>query len=300
MKMRSYLSVLTVLLFVLLTASQLFSQDLSDIGPQLTEFGLSSPNNQISGSPPRLFAKNDAQNKGNEDLDANIVNDPDNDFDNDLDKELMDEYDNDSQASDSVSDPFYYFNYAMYGINDFLYFYAIKPVATGYKAITPTIVRKGVKNFFHNLLFPVRFINNLLQGKLSNAGQEVEIFLINTTAGVLGFGQVAQNYFDLHTFNEDLGQTFGAYSIGEGFYIVWPLLGPSTLRDTIGLIGDYFITPVSYVEPWELSYGLYVYDELNNASFRLGDYEALKEAAIDPYAAIKNAYIQNRDKKIKE
>ncbi|OFZ56750.1 MAG: hypothetical protein A2328_03290 [Bdellovibrionales bacterium RIFOXYB2_FULL_36_6] len=78
------------------------------------------------------------------------------------------------------------------------------------------------------------------------------------------------------------------------------MLGPSTLRDTIGLAGDYFLTPVNYVEPWELSLGIKTYDTINSLSFHLGDYEAIKAAAVDPYVAIRNAYIQNREKKIQE
>jgi len=206
----------------------------------------------------------------------------------------------DTTPQQSIADPIYYFNYVMYSFNEVLYFAALKPIATGYKAITPAVFRKGVKNFFHNLMFPVRFVNNILQGKGKNAVEEVQIFVINTTMGVLGFGQVAQNHYNLYTSDEDLGQTFGSYAIGNGFYIVWPVFGSSTLRDSIGMVGDYFITPMTYVEPCELKYGLTGLDTINSVSFRLGDYEALKEAALDPYAALKDAYIQNRLKKIKE
>lgn len=213
------------------------------------------------------------------------------------DEEMLDEFEDDETAV-TVSDPLYYFNYAMYSFNDFMYFAILKPVTTGYEAITPTPVRKGVKNFFHNLLFPVRFVNNLLQGEIKDAAVEVEIFLVNSTVGCLGLVQVAQNGMDLQTNDEDLGQTLGKWSIGNGFYIVWPFLGPSTLRDTIGLVGDSFLDPVNYVEPWEWSVGLTVYDKVNTLSFHLGDYEKLKEASLDPYVAIRNAYIQNRQSKV--
>ena len=223
------------------------------------------------------------------------------DSDDDLDVELMDEYDDDQDAAATdVPDPLYYFNYGMYAVNDFLYSAAIKPVAQGYKAVMPTVARKGVRNFFHNLLFPVRFVNNLLQGKVGEAGEEVGIFLVNTTVGVLGFMQIAQNEFDMHTSDEDLGQTLGAWSVDEGIYLFFPIIGPTTFRDVVGMAGDYFLTPVNYVEPWELATGLKVLDGVNTASFRLGDYEALTGAAVDPYAALKNAYIQNRNKKIAE
>ena len=217
-----------------------------------------------------------------------------------LDDDFFDEDFDDTKQIQQVADPLYYFNYAMYSFNDFLYFGALKPLATGYKAVTPTALRKGVRNFFHNLLFPVRFVNNLLQGKIKEAGTEVGIFLINTTFGLAGYHQVAQDDFNLNTSNEDLGQTLGSYSIGNGFYLVLPIFGPSSLRDTVGLAGDFFLKPVSYVDPWEVRYGIMAFDLINSTSFRLGDYEALKKAAFDPYTSLKDAYIQNRNEKIRK
>ena len=99
---------------------------------------------------------------------------------------------------------------------------------------------------------------------------------------------------------EDLGQTLGTYHIGDGFYLVLPVLGPTTLRDAVGRVGDIFANPLYYVEPWELSWGLTGLAKLNTTSFHIGDYEALKEASLDPYVAIRNAYIQNRRSMIKE
>lgn len=99
---------------------------------------------------------------------------------------------------------------------------------------------------------------------------------------------------------EDFGQTLGAYGIGNGIYIVWPLLGPSTLRDTIGIAGDNFLKPVSYIEPLDLSLGVTGLRIINETSFKIGDYETFKNAALEPYEGLRNAYIQNRAKKIKE
>jgi phospholipid-binding lipoprotein MlaA len=220
--------------------------------------------------------------------------------DEDLDLDLFEEYDEGVEDVQMVADPLYYFNYAMYSFNDFLYFYALKPVAQGYKFIAPTVVRNGVNNFFFNLLFPVRFINNLFQGKLNAASDEIGIFISNSTLGVLGFNQFAQKHLNMKTSDEDLGQTLGTYSIGDGFYLVLPILGPSTLRDALGRAGDYFLTPINYVEPWELGLGINIYDKINRTSFRIGDYEALKDASLDPYVAFRNAYIQNRRSEIEK
>jgi len=217
-----------------------------------------------------------------------------------MDQLLLDEYEDTAEEAPSVADPIYYFNYAMYAFNDKLYFYALKPIASGYKAITPTLVRNGINNFFHNLLFPVRFVNNLLQGKLVQASDEFGIFLVNSTVGILGFNQFAQKHLNMKTNNEDLGQTLGSWAIGDGFYLVLPLLGPSTLRDALGRAGDSFVTPVNYVEPWELYWGMTAIDKINQTSFRIGDYEALKKASLDPYVALRNGYLQHRKSQIRE
>ena len=217
-----------------------------------------------------------------------------------FDESLEDEFETEETEPVTISDPLYYFNYAMYSFNDVFYLGLLEPIAKGYKQITPTPVRKGVRNFFHNLLFPVRFVNNILQGELTDATKEIGIFIVNSTVGVAGLLQPAQDALDLQTADEDLGQTLGKYSIGNGFYLVLPILGPSSLRDTIGLVGDSFLKPVNYVEPWELSVGIQAFDAVNRTSFRIGDYQALKDAAVDPYVAIRDAYIQNRNEQIRE
>lgn len=210
---------------------------------------------------------------------------------------LMDEYTAESQRA-QVPDPLYLYNKLMFHFNDRLYYWGIKPVATGYKKAVPGDVRQCVKNFFTNALFPVRFANSLLQGKMKSAGQELGIFAVNTTVGCFGLGRPAQNALDLKISREDLGQTLGSYSLKQGFYIIWPVLGPCTLRDSIGRAGDYFLTPVNYLAPPEVLYGTKALDTVNSASFRIGDYEALKEGAVDPYTALKHGYIQHRAKAV--
>ncbi|QTA79066.1 Intermembrane phospholipid transport system lipoprotein [Desulfonema limicola] len=216
---------------------------------------------------------------------------------------IMEELEEEDKGSEtySVSDPLYYWNKAMFHVNDKLYFWAMKPVASGYKTITPTIVRSGIKNFFYNLGTPVRFVSCLLQGKSEAAGTELGRFMINTTFGVLGFGDLS--YLDPKLTpppDEDFGQTLGIWGIGNGIYLVWPVLGPSTLRDSIGAFSDSFLSPVTYTEPLSVSAGITAFDQINSLSFRLGDYETLKGAALEPYEAFRNAYIQYRVQKIKD
>ncbi len=199
-----------------------------------------------------------------------------------------------------IADPIYYWNKGMYHFNDKFYFWLLKPVARGYKWAVPELVRTGVSNFFYNLRFPIRLVSSLLQAKGSAAVGELGQFVVNTTAGIGGFRNVAKAHRKLNPSEEDLGQTLGMWGIGNGFYIVWPFIGPSTLRDSVGLVGDRFLDPVSYVNPREAALGIIAYDVVNKTSFRIGDYEALKEAAIEPYISIRDAYVQNRKKKVEE
>jgi phospholipid-binding lipoprotein MlaA len=199
-----------------------------------------------------------------------------------------------------VADPLAPWNRAMFLFNDKLYFWALKPLARGYRAAIPKPARSGIKNFFHNLTMPIRMVSCILQGKGRAASAELTRFLINSTVGVLGFGNTAKRWPELNPSEEDLGQTLATYGIGNGFYIVWPILGPSTLRDSVGMVGDGFLNPISYVHPTEAYLEIRAVETVNETSFRIGDYESLKEAAIDPYVAFRNAYIQYRKKKVEE
>jgi len=199
-----------------------------------------------------------------------------------------------------IADPFYPWNKAMYHFNDKFYFWVLKPVARGYSAVVPDKARLAVSTFFYNLTTPIRFVGSLLQLKFKFAGDELIRFTYNSTVGVLGFADAAKAHLDISRHDEDLGQAFGSYGIGHGFYIVWPFIGPSSLRDTIGEIGGVFLNPVYYVNPTEASVGITVYDKVNETSIHIGDYEDFKRFAIDPYVSMRDAYIQNRKKKVDE
>ncbi|GAB6144175.1 MlaA family lipoprotein [Desulfocicer niacini] len=212
--------------------------------------------------------------------------------------DLFAEYESENKGP-VVPDPLYWFNYGMYQFNDKLYFWGLKPLAKGYRAVTPLVFRQGINNFFNNILFPVRLVNNVLQGKFTSAGQEISIFMINTM-GSLGFSRIAQDQHGFKDSKEDLGQTLGTYGLGQGFYLVLPLLGPSSLRDLTGRVGDYFLSPTWYLEPTEASLGVTALDTVNDTSLRIGDYEALKDAAFDPYIALKDAYLQLRQNRVEQ
>ncbi|MBW2058198.1 MAG: VacJ family lipoprotein [Deltaproteobacteria bacterium] len=201
----------------------------------------------------------------------------------------------------SIADPLERVNRISFYINDRLYFLVVKPVATGYAIVVPHSARVGIRNFFSNLVSPVRVASCLLQFKFKGAGTETIRFLVNTTLGVAGFVDTAKREFGIERRDEDFGQTLGFYGIGPVFYINWPLWGPSSLRDTVGIVVDFFLNPWNYFLrfPVLVNIALGAYDRLNSSSLVLGEYEAFKRAALDPYVAMRNAYFQYRQNKIR-
>jgi len=200
----------------------------------------------------------------------------------------------------TIPDPIQAYNRMMFSFNEGLYFYVLKPAARAYSVVMPEKACRGIKRFFNNLSMPSRAINCLLQGKVKGAGIELSRFAINTTVGVAGFLDPASS-FGLEQYNEDTGQTLGLYGIGDGCYVVLPYFGPSSVRDTVGLVTDLLLHPLVYVKIklWE-NPALRAYETVNNTSMRIGEYEDLKKAALDPYVSFRNAYYQYRASEIKK
>ncbi len=226
--------------------------------------------------------------------------------DEDLDED--DEYD--AEYDDTVveiNDPLHRLNSDFYYLNDGLYILLFKPAAQAYSAIIPVEIRTSVKNFFYNLRFPIRFINCLLQAKGTKAMEEVDAFFLNTVVGFAGIGDVASHYDNLPPSPEDLGQTLAVWGVGNGFYIMYPILGPSSLRDSARFVDSFFLDPVSWLRydrfggyNWKTTVAITAYDKFNALSFQIGDIDALKEAALDPYVGIRDAYVEHRNKLIAE
>ena len=224
----------------------------------------------------------------------------------DEDDEFDDEYDDEDEYADAedvdlIPDPWIEMNQGLYVFNDKMYFWLLKPVARGYGFIIPEELRQAIRYAFYNIRFPVRFINSLLQGKIRKSGYEFGQFFINSTAGFLGLLNPAANYPHLQPSKEDLGQTFAVWGIGNGAYIMVPFFGPYSLRDGLGRLGDTFLDPIWWLfdDIW-VSLAIRAGETVNDTSLRIGEYEALKEAALDPYVMIRNAYVQNRNKLIAE
>ena len=214
----------------------------------------------------------------------------------------LDDYEPLIEQQTAISDPFEPVNRVFFTINDKLYFWVLNPASKVYGAVLPEDFRICLSNAFYNLLTPVRLVNNLLQGKIEQSGIELARFVINTTAGAAGLGDPAGEVFDLKASDEDLGQTLGSYGIGDGIYFCWPLFGPSNLRDTVGMVGDSLVNPLSHMGYPEGNTSMIVYgvDKVNTISLTGDQYGQFVESAFDPYVAMRDFYLQNRRSKVED
>ncbi len=215
-----------------------------------------------------------------------------------LDDDFFDE--DSSDAEPGYSDPLEPMNRVFFEFNDKLYFWFLKPVNKAYTTVLPVDIRFSVGNFFSNLASPISFLNNLLQGKIRDAGTVLSRFCINSTLGVLGFGDPALVDFGLQPKPEDFGQTLGVWGVGEGVYLCWPVIGPSNVRDSFGFTADAYSHPVVYFydDPW-LTVGSYGVKQVNLLSLNPGVYEDLKKYSLDPYVSMRQVYLDYRRQKIR-
>jgi len=199
-------------------------------------------------------------------------------------------------AQGENSDPFESFNRHMYAFNEGIDKVIIKPVATVYQTILPSFVRTRVTNFFNNIDLIPTVINDGLQGNTYNLGRDTWRFVINTTIGIGGLWDVATK-INLPPHHEDFGLTLGKWGYQNSTYLVLPLLGPSTVRDTVGIPADYFSSPYAYMDD-DTAYPLMGLDLVNSRA-NLLNYDNVLKQAFDPYVAVRNGYLQRRDAKIK-
>ena len=190
-------------------------------------------------------------------------------------------------------DPLEGLNRTIFTVNDKLDQYALKPVAKGYVFITPQPVRDSVTNFFSNIGDVYIAANNLLQLKITDGVEDIMRIVINTVFGVGGLFDVA-TLAKLPKHDNDLGLTLGHYGVPAGPYLVLPLFGPSTVRDAVGSIGNYYVNPLSYIHPDGLSWALYGLNVVNTRANLLNASDVLEGAALDKYSFVRNAYLQRR------
>ena len=206
-----------------------------------------------------------------------------------------------TSGEDFEEDPWEGFNEKMFWFNrEILDRYILKPAATAWDFVFPDPVQRSVHNFFDNLAVVRRVVNNTLQLKLTGAGTELTRFTINSTIGLVGFFDVAKDFFGIEQRDEDTGQTFGVWGMGPGPYLVLPLLPPLTVRDGIGYAFDLAMTPYTYFIPWYASFGGAATDIVNERSLNLDRFERVAESTVDLYGAVRNAYLQRRAAAIKQ
>lgn len=200
-------------------------------------------------------------------------------------------------ATQANKDPLEGINRGIYKFNDVADKAVIKPVATAYKAVAPTPIRKGFNNFFTNLGSITTVLNDLLQFKFSNAFSDAGRFVINSTFGLAGFIDVA-GMDKIALRKEDFGQTLGHWGVSNGAYLVLPFIGPSSVRDTTGLAFDMFTTdPITYtrnIDQIRLSNQLRAAQFLDKRTELLTATDLVDEASLDPYAFMRDAYLQRR------
>ncbi|MDI1312169.1 VacJ family lipoprotein [Prosthecobacter sp.] len=219
-----------------------------------------------------------------------------------------DELDEYATAPD-ISDPLEKLNRGTFWVNDQLYTFIFRPISKGYQLILPRPVRKGIDNAFENVKYPVRVVNCTLQGKFKRAGQETGKFVVNTVGGVGGIFRPAQRIPALANLpEEDTAQTFGKWGIPNGPYLVLPFLGPSSVRDGVGLVGDYVLNPVNW--PYFRWHGSRTNHDwvivpplantLRSTPAQMELYDTITKDAVDTYLSARSAYSQNRAEAIKK
>jgi len=194
-------------------------------------------------------------------------------------------------------DPWERMNRATWKFNDGFDHYVFRPVATGYTKAVPRVARTGVHNFFTNLGYPIVILNDLLQWQLTAFGSDIGRFLMNSTAGIGGLMDPA-TAVGLEKNDREFGQTLGVWGVKPGPYLMLPLMGPSTVRDTGGIVVDQFTDPRNYIFGRWVSWSLYVVYSMDRRAQLLGTTDRALQESYDKYAFLRSAYLQNREFKV--
>jgi phospholipid-binding lipoprotein MlaA len=193
-----------------------------------------------------------------------------------------------------IHDPLETMNRGIFKFNEVFDMVLMKPIAKTYVFVVPEFGRERVHNAVNNLAEPVNMLNGFLQGNPKRGFTSMWRFIINSTLGVAGLFDFAGHNFGLNYVEEDFGQTMGVYGWGSGPYIVLPILGPSSARDTFGRVVDVFSNPFNYVESDEFVYGRLAVTAIDARSRNLELLDEIYRTSVDPYATIRSAYAQRR------
>ncbi|MCR4347431.1 MAG: VacJ family lipoprotein [Sulfuricaulis sp.] len=199
-----------------------------------------------------------------------------------------------TEERNNVKDPFEGLNRVMYTFNDKMDRYLLKPVAKGYRAITPKPVSKGISNFFSNLHDPAIMLYNFLQGKPKAGASDLGRFLVNSTIGIAGLFDVATK-MGLEKHNEDFGQTLAVWGVGDGPYLVLPFFGPSNIREGASIPVDWYTYPPNHMEEQSTNVKMFAVEVVDRRAQLLDAGDILDQAAgADPYIFVREAFRQRR------
>lgn len=201
-------------------------------------------------------------------------------------------------GQEAGSDPFESVNRGIFSFNEFVDSILLKPVAQGYQAIVPEYGRERVSNVLRNLKMPVVFANSVLQGDPENAFSSLWSFTLNSTLGIAGIFDFAGTNTDLKVRKEDFGQTLGKWGVGSGSYVMLPILGPSSTRDTIGLVVDAVSDPFNWMDN-EIVITRTVVSAIDARAENLELVDDVYKTSLDPYATFRSGYLQRRQTEIK-
>ena len=206
-----------------------------------------------------------------------------------------------AQAPPPIVDRIEGFNRAMFSFNDGFYRVIWRPLSRGYSAVVPRPVRRGIGNVFHNIAYPTRLVGDVLEGHGRGALKETGRFLLNSTVGLAGIMTPANDVPSLKVPESDLGQAFAIWGVHHGTYLVLPVFGPTSLRDGLGdAVSGFFLDPVQYLNEWEYVTSAEALRAVNQAPDALKTYDALTNAAIDPYVSFRDAYAARRAQQVRE
>lgn len=193
---------------------------------------------------------------------------------------------------DEYRDPLKGFNRAMFAFNDAAYRYVLIPVGQGYLWIMPDPAERSIANFFYNLQTPIFAVNHLLQARPKPAGKNVLRLVVNSTVGLLGLFDPAEEWFGIERAETHLDDTLARYGLGYGIYLVLPIFGPSDIRNTVSTVGEFFAHPVPYLIDEPISTSVQSFDYLQEFAPGSDRYRELHRESEDPYIFFRNLYLQ--------
>ena len=216
-------------------------------------------------------------------------------------EDLEDPFDTHEEEGPELQDPFESHNRFMFNLNNKIYNHFTRHVAKGYRFTLPFELRIAIRNAFNNATMPVRLLSSIIQGDMEKSGRVIGRFLINSTVGLGGMLDVADQEYNIKPVNENMEQALGYHKVPSGPYLVLPILGPSSVRNVFGRVADIFASPAYiFSAPFAVSISVATGKKINETSFLIKTKKELEEFSIDEYASVRDFYQQYNYHLIKE